>query len=95
MSQTGKTAYKPDLVSPPGETVLELLNMHGLSQADFADLIGTPRNIITEIIRGNKAITPENALKFERAFGVPVTFWLTRESQYRAYSGSAGLKLAD
>jgi addiction module HigA family antidote len=80
-----KTAYKPDYVSPPGETVLETLEMLGFSQADLAARTGRPKKTINEIVQGKAAITPETAMQFELVLGVPAAFWLSRESQYRAW----------
>lgn len=85
MSKVMKTAYKPDYVSPPGETVLDTLEMLGLSQAELAERTGRPKKTINEIVQGKAAITPETAMQFELVLGVPATFWLARESQYRAF----------
>ncbi len=85
MIKTRKTAYKPDSVSPPGETLLETLEMLGLSQAELAERTGRPKKTINEIVQGKAAITPETAMQLELVLGVPATFWLARESQYRAF----------
>lgn len=85
MSNVRKTAYNPDFVSPPGETLQETLDMHGLSQAELAERTGRPKKTINEIVQGKAAITPETAMQFELVLGVPATFWLARESKYRAW----------
>lgn len=85
MSKVRKTAYNPDFVSPPGETLQETLDMHGLSQAELAERTGRPKKTINEIVQGKAAITPETAMQFELVLGVPATFWLARESRYRAW----------
>ena len=36
MSKTFHTTYTPDTVSPPGETLLEMLEERGLSQVELA-----------------------------------------------------------
>jgi HTH-type transcriptional regulator / antitoxin HigA len=84
MSKVQKTAYKPDYVSPPGETLQETLDMLGLSQAELAERTGRPKKTINEIIQGKAAITPETALQLELVLRVPATFWLAREAKYRA-----------
>ncbi|HEY9714685.1 MAG TPA: XRE family transcriptional regulator, partial [Chroococcales cyanobacterium] len=48
MSKVRKTAYKPDHVSPPGETLQEALEMHGLSQSELAERTGRPKKTINE-----------------------------------------------
>jgi addiction module HigA family antidote len=77
--------YCPDEVSPPGETLLEVLEERGITQADFAERTGRPREIINEIIKGKAAITPETALQFERVLGSPASFWNARETRYREF----------
>jgi HTH-type transcriptional regulator/antitoxin HigA len=89
MSETSDTMvatrneYAPDLVSPPGETLLETLEEHGMSQAELARRIGRPKKTVNEIVQGKAAITADTALQLERALGIPAKFWLTREAQYR------------
>jgi HTH-type transcriptional regulator/antitoxin HigA len=83
MSDMNRNQYAPDIVSPPGETLEELLESRGMSQAEFADRTGRPKKTINEIIRGKAAITPETALQFERVLGIPAAFWIVREQNYR------------
>lgn len=85
MGNTGHNEYHPDAVSPPGETLLETLEIRGMSQAELAERTGRPRKTINEIIKGKAAITPETALQFERVLGVPSRFWNQREQQYREF----------
>jgi HTH-type transcriptional regulator/antitoxin HigA len=75
--------YWPDTVSPPGDTLLELLEEKGMSQAELARRTGRPKKTINEIIQGKAAITPETALQFERVLGTPASFWNQRERRYR------------
>ena len=42
-----------------------------------------PAQVINEIIRAKKAITPESAKGLERVLGVDAHFWLNLESGYR------------
>src|SRR5580704_3800612 len=81
-------SYKPDTVSPPGETLLELLEEKSILQTDRARRIGRPIKTINEIIKGKTAITAETAIQLERALGVPAEFWNQREANYRAYLAS-------
>lgn len=76
--------YAPDFVTPPGDTLLETLNVLGMTQTELAERTGRPKKTINEIINGKTAITPETALQFERVLGVPASFWNSREQQYRA-----------
>jgi HTH-type transcriptional regulator / antitoxin HigA len=83
MSDQIQNQYLPDVVSPPGETLLELLVSRRMSQAELADRTGRPKKTINEIVKGKAAITAETALQFERVLGVPASFWTSREQGYR------------
>jgi len=85
MSNTVQNQYLPDYVSPPGETLLDVLEERGMSQAELADRTGRPKKTISEIINGKAAITPDTALQLERALGVRASFWNGREQKYRDY----------
>ena len=77
--------YRPDEVSLPGETLQETIETLGITQAELAERTGRPKKTINEIIKGKAPITPETALQFERALGVPARFWNRREQQYREF----------
>jgi len=83
MSNTIKNQYTPDVVSPPGETLEELLAERGISQTELAEHIGVSKNTISEIINGKSAITAEIALQLELVLGTPASFWNNRERFYR------------
>jgi HTH-type transcriptional regulator/antitoxin HigA len=85
MKTITRTEYKPDYVSPPGETLLETLQALGMSQAELARRTGRPNKTINEIIQGRAAITPETSLQLERVLGIPASFWNKREQQYREF----------
>jgi len=85
MTESLKSEYTPDFVSPPGETLEELLTEKGMSQIELAKRTGRRTKTINQIIKGIAPITPETAIQFERALGVSASFWNTRESRYQAY----------
>lgn len=85
MSSTVQNQYLPDYVSPPGETLFDVLEERGMSQAELADRMGRPKKTINEIINGKAAIAPDTALQLERVLGIPASFWNSREQQYREY----------
>lgn len=80
-----QNTYVPDVVSPPGETLQELLEERGMTQAELAQRMGRPKKTINEIVQGKAEITPETALQLERVLGVPASFWNERERYYRDY----------
>lgn len=85
-----QNAYRPDFVSPPGETLLETLETIGMSQAELAKRMGHPIKTINEIIQKKAAITAETALQLEQVLHIPASFWLKREQQYRESPGRPG-----
>lgn len=78
-------SYRPVRVSPPGDTLAELIEERGIAQAELARRMGRPLNAINEIVLGAKEITEDTALELERVLGTPAHFWLARESRYREY----------
>ena len=76
--------YRPDYVSPPGETLLELLQGLEMSPPDLARHMDIDVGLIDGIIKGVVPITPEIALALEWALGKPTAvFWENRERIYR------------
>jgi HTH-type transcriptional regulator / antitoxin HigA len=76
--------FTPNYAIPPGDSLVELLEAFGLSQADLAERTGRPKKTINEIAKGKAAITPETALQLERVLGVPSSYWNALEQNYRA-----------
>ncbi|WP_338680272.1 helix-turn-helix domain-containing protein [Janthinobacterium sp. TB1-E2] len=76
--------FTPNYAVPPGDSLVELLDAVGLSQADLAERTGRPKKTINEIAKGKAAITPETALQLERVLGFPSSYWNTLEQNYRA-----------
>ena len=77
--------YLPDFVSPPGETLQEILKNIGMSQSELAQRTGRPTKTINEIINGKAIITPETALQLEFVLAISASFWNEREKNYQEY----------
>jgi len=75
--------YKPDVVTPPGETLKDMLDAMGMTKAELADRIGKTPKTIGEIVKHNAPITPGTAMELEKVFGTPASFWNNRERRYR------------
>jgi len=75
--------FRPDYLSPPGDTLSEVLESLGMTQAELAQRMGRPRKTINEIIQGKTAITSETALQLELVLNIPASFWNNREQQYQ------------
>ncbi len=79
---TEKRSYS-DLPIPPGEYLDEVLKAKGMGQAELARRIGRPVQAVNEIVKGEKAITPETAIQLERALDVPAHVWTGLESRFQ------------
>lgn len=89
MNKVIRNEYLPNEVSPPGDTLRELLGERGISQADLSARMGRPQKTISEIANGKAAITPETALELELVLGVAAEFWVARERDYRTHLAKA------
>ena len=69
--------------STPGVILAEeFLEPLGVSAYALAKAIGVPRNRITGIIRGERAITADTALRLARFFAMSPEFWLGLQMDY-------------
>jgi antitoxin HigA-1 len=67
----------------PGEILEEdFLKPLGLSQYRLAKDIGVPARRINEIVKGERAITADTALRLGRFFKMSAQFWLNLQSHY-------------
>lgn len=78
-------AYSPDVVYPPGDTLLEKLEELDMSQVELSNRTGLSAKHVNQIIQGNASVSPETALLLERATGVSATAWNRLELGYRQY----------
>jgi len=76
-------ARMPAEVFPPGEFLREELEAREWSQQELADILDRPPRLISEIISGKRAITPETARGLADAFGTSAEYWMSLESQYQ------------
>ena len=67
----------------PGEILAEeFLKPKGITQYRLAKDIGVPPRRINEIVKGQRAITADTALRLGRYFGMSVEFWLNLQTHY-------------
>jgi addiction module HigA family antidote len=68
---------------PPGEILLmEFLEPIKISQNQLARDIDVPVSRIAAIVKGNRAITADTALRFGQYFGTSPDMWMHLQSQY-------------
>ena len=66
----------------PGELLEEILHDLGMSQAAFAKAIGVSPMRISHVIRGERPVTADLALRFGRAFGQTPQMWSNWQAGY-------------
>ena len=66
----------------PGLLVEECLNDLGLSVAEAAKGLGVTRQQLHNVIAGRSRVTPEMAIRFEKAFGSTAGTWLRMQVNY-------------
>ena len=67
----------------PGEVLLEdFMKPLGLSKYRVAKDIGVPALRISQIVRGQRSITADTALRLSSYFGNSATFWLGLQNDY-------------
>ena len=72
-----------DMPIPPGEVLAEEIEARGMTQRELAARLGRPAQVVNEIIRAKKAITPETAIELGNVLGTTARFWMNLESEYR------------
>lgn len=73
-----------DYAVAPGEYLEEWIDDQGLSQQQVAELLGSSRKHVNEIVNGRAPITADTAVRLERVVGIPAAAWLSYEALYRA-----------
>jgi len=66
----------------PGEHLAEELNEINMSAAALSRRLNVPTNRITEILKGQRAITGDTALRLAHFFGTSAEFWLNLQKLY-------------
>ena len=67
----------------PGEILMEeFLEPMGISQYRLAKDIGVPAMRINKIVRGDRGISADTALRLARYFGMTVDFWTGIQVHY-------------
>ena len=75
--------FAPDWASPPGDTILDIIEEREWTQAELAERLGYNPKHVNQLIKGKVPLTEEAAIRLERVLGSTVGFWLAREAQYR------------
>ena len=66
----------------PGEYLREILEDMALTQAALAEAIGVSAMRVSHLLKGDRPVTAELALRLGRAFGQTPQYWLNLQSAY-------------
>lgn len=83
MVESDKNQFKPNYAIPPGEILEDELELRSMNKAELSKRTGLTAKHLIDIRKGDSPITPETAIKFERALGMPADYWLNLESHYQ------------
>ena len=75
----------------PGKVLRDELDERGLSAHALALALRLPASRISQIVRGQRAITPETALRLARYFGGTPAIWLHLQVAYDLHRAEAEL----
>jgi HTH-type transcriptional regulator/antitoxin HigA len=67
----------------PGEYLRDELEARDWTQAEFADIIGRPARLVSELIAGKRGITPDTAADLAAAFGTSAQLWMNLDAAYQ------------
>ncbi|MGA3117474.1 MAG: HigA family addiction module antitoxin [Syntrophobacteraceae bacterium] len=66
----------------PGEHLAEQLEELNMSAAELARQLKVPTNRITQILKGQRAVTGDTALRLGHFFGTSAEFWMNLQKIY-------------
>ena len=80
----GLETFKPDWVSPPGDTIVDLLEQHDLFADELMEMLGFTTSLqVADLITGRSPVTPEIGKILSEKLGGSEGFWRRREKFYR------------
>lgn len=74
--------FTPAEVFAPGEYLRDELAERGWTEKEFAEIIGRPAQVVSEILNARKQIVPETALAFADALDTSPELWLNLQTAY-------------
>ena len=66
----------------PGEFLREILDELGLTRAAFASALGISPMRVSHLLKGDRPVTAELALRLGRALGQSPQYWLNLQATY-------------
>jgi len=63
----------------------EFIKPYNVTQTELARRLGVSYPRLNEIVHGKRSVTPDTALRLERAFGMEAQFWLNLQQAWDLY----------
>lgn len=57
----------------------------GLSQSEAARVLGFSRRRLHELVHGQRAMSPDTAIRCARQFGIDAAFWLAHQAAWDSF----------
>lgn len=73
----------------PGMMIKPELEERGISQKQFASMLGVQASHLSEVLNNKRALTTELAVKIEKAIGIPAKTLLSAQAHYDLESTDA------
>ena len=78
-----KKKFFANIAVPPGDTLSEMLEANNMTQAELSDRINMSKKHINQLIKGKTSLTADTAIKLEKVFDLPASFWLNLEADHQ------------
>ena len=76
----------------PGEYLREILDDMALTQVALADALGVSAMRVSHLLKGDRPVTAELALRLGQAFGKSPQYWLNLQAAYDLKIAKAAFK---
>jgi HTH-type transcriptional regulator/antitoxin HigA len=82
-STMSRSEFSPDWAIAPGEILQAELDARGLTQAELAARTNLSTKHVNQVVKGVASLSPDTALRLERALGIPSGAWNRLEAIYQ------------
>ena len=79
----GDGTFDPQWVSPPGDTISDLIDEGNRTHGEWAVRLGISIEHLNRLIEGSVPLSEELASRVASEFGSTKRFWMRREAIYR------------
>jgi plasmid maintenance system antidote protein VapI len=79
-----ESAFQPNWISPPGETIAALLKARAIPLHQFCDLLGLAEPQVIGLLNGRHPIDRNLAVRISASLGSTPHFWIERERKFQS-----------